>query len=166
MGTRLHQPYYGHPLDDHPEHLLLLQLVVETITNEPLTRLMDDRVFRPLGMTRTCMVWQDRFESDFANGYDEYGRSLGPQKRKTADAAGSMQTTVSDYARLLPDTTTDNDAIRLSYGLGWGLYWSPNGEAFFKQGSDDVIRFEIDAQGHVTHLVLHTDGQDIRIPRQ
>ena len=148
------------------EGMQLLQLVVETITNEPLTRLMDDRVFRPLGMTRTSMVWQDRFENDFANGYDEYGRSLGPQKRRVAGAAGSMQTTAADFARLLqamfarhemlspqirihskhqfptdaPETTTENDAIRLSYGLGWGLYWSPKGEAFFKEGHDDGWR--------------------------
>jgi hypothetical protein len=37
---------------------------------------------------------------------------------------------------------------------------------FFSTTSDDVYRFESDAQGHVTHLILHTDGQDIRIPRQ
>jgi CubicO group peptidase (beta-lactamase class C family) len=309
------------------EGMMLLQLIVETITNEPLTRLMDERLFQPLGMARTSMVWQDRFERDFANGYDEYGRSLGPLKRTTADAGGSMQTTVSDYARLLqamlsgkglsasvlremlspqirirskhefptdaPETTTENDAIRLSYGLGWGLYWSPVGEAFFKEGHDegwrnyavgfverksgmvimtnsgngegifkdvletviddtytpiewegytpydklpprpplakhtvvhvdtatlekyagkysipgdvkvvltiersgdhltiqendepkqtllpesetqffstasnDVVRFEVDAQGHVTHMILHVDGKDIRIPRQ
>ena len=31
-------------------------------------------------------------------------------------------------------TTHANDAIRLSYGLGWGLYWTRYGEAFFKEG--------------------------------
>jgi CubicO group peptidase (beta-lactamase class C family) len=156
------------------EGMMLLQLVVETITNESLTRLMDERVFRPLEMTRTSMVWQERFDSDAANGYDAYGRSLGPQKRTAPNAAGSMLTTVRDYARLLqamltgqrlsapalqqmlapqirihskhefptdaPETTTENDAIRLSYGLGWGLYWSPVGEAFFKEGHDDGWR--------------------------
>jgi CubicO group peptidase (beta-lactamase class C family) len=81
------------------EGIELLQLVVETLTRKPLEDLMRERVFRPLGMTRSSMVWQDRFESDFANGYDEYGRSLGPQKRAIADAAGSMQTTVADFAR-------------------------------------------------------------------
>ena len=152
------------------EGILLLQLVVETITKKPLEELMQQHVFRPFGMTRTGMVWQDRFDSDFANGYDEYGRSLGPQKRTTADAAGSMQTTVRDFARfmravmfgkelrkhtreqmlspqirilskhefptLASDTTEENQAIRLSYGLGWGLYWTPYGEAFFKEGHD------------------------------
>ena len=120
------------------------------------------------------MVWEERFESDYANGYDEYGRSLGPERRKTADAAGSMQTTLHDYANFLqallqgrnPDaktreqmltpqieilekhefpslnteTTSENRAIRLSYGLGWGLYWTPYGRAFFKEGHDEGWR--------------------------
>jgi hypothetical protein len=38
---------------------------------------MQERVFRPLGMTRSSMIWQVQFENDYANGYDEYGRSLG-----------------------------------------------------------------------------------------
>jgi CubicO group peptidase (beta-lactamase class C family) len=79
----------------------LLQLVVETITKKPLEELMQQHVFQPFGMTRTSMIWQDRFETDYANGYDEYGRLLGPQKRKSADAAGSMQTTIGDFARFV-----------------------------------------------------------------
>jgi CubicO group peptidase (beta-lactamase class C family) len=57
----------------------LLQLVVETLTKKPIEELTQERVFRPLGMTRTSMVWQHAFESDHANGYDEYERSLGIQ---------------------------------------------------------------------------------------
>jgi CubicO group peptidase (beta-lactamase class C family) len=76
----------------------LLQLVVETLTKKSTEELMQERVFRPLGTTRTSMVWQHAFESDHANGYDEYGRSLGIQKRKTAQGAGSMQTAITDYA--------------------------------------------------------------------
>jgi CubicO group peptidase (beta-lactamase class C family) len=125
-------------------------------------------------MTRSSMVWESRFEDDFANGYDEYGRSLGPEKRSAPDAAGSMQTTLQDYATFLsaimrrqilstrttgkmlsPEisihsahqfpsldtaTTTANDAIRLRYGLGWGLYSSPYGKAFFKEGHDEGWR--------------------------
>ena len=34
-------------------------------------------------------------------------------------------------------TTHANDAIRLSYGLGWGLYRTRHGEAFFKEGHTD-----------------------------
>lgn len=89
------------------EGIDLLQLVVETITGKPLEELMQKRVFEPLGMTRTSMMWQSRFDSDFANGYDEYDRSLGPEKRKTSDAAGSMQTTPADFARFMEAVMQD-----------------------------------------------------------
>ena len=156
------------------EGMELLQLVVETVTKKPLADLMRERVFQPLGMTRTSMVWEDRFENDYANGYDEQEHSLGPQRRKHADAAGSMQTTVGDYARFIAairqgaglrketrekmlsahiqifskrqfptfstDTTDENKSIQLSYGMGWGLFQTPYGRAFFKEGHDDGWR--------------------------
>ncbi|MGB8260499.1 MAG: serine hydrolase domain-containing protein [Terracidiphilus sp.] len=168
------------------EGIELAQFVVETATGRPLQTLMQEYLFQPDAMTRTSMVWEPRFESDFANGYDEFGRSLGPERRSHADAAGSMQTTLRDYAAFLsallrnkplgapatgslfdrqiaihsahqfpslaPETTSANDAIRLSYGLGWGIYSSPWGEAFFKEGHDEGWR----------HLALlfreHGDG--------
>jgi CubicO group peptidase (beta-lactamase class C family) len=153
------------------EGIDLLQLVVETITKKPLEDLLQQHIFQPFGMTRTSMIWQDRFESDYANGYDEYGRSLGPDKRKDAEAAGSMVTTTHDFASFMQavmegkrlrkktreqmlgpqiqivskhefptmsgETTDENKGIRLSYGLGWGLFWTPYGEAFFKEGHSD-----------------------------
>jgi CubicO group peptidase (beta-lactamase class C family) len=36
------------------------------------------------------------------------------------------------------DTTSRDDAIKLSYALGWGTFESPYGPAFFKEGHDDV----------------------------
>lgn len=156
------------------EGIDLLQFVVETITQKPLEELMRERVFQPLGMTRSSMIWQPEFESDYANGYDENGGSLGPERRKSADAAGSMQTTPRDFARffqavirgerlrkearktmlspqvqilskhefpsLATETTDENKAIRLSYGLAWGLYWTRYGKAFFKEGHDEGWR--------------------------
>ena len=156
------------------EGIDLAQLVVETATHESLTDLMNEKLFGPMGMSRTSMVWQSRFDGDFANGYDGYGRSLGPEERRTPDAAGSMQTTLNDYAVFLSEimrrkvlstravgwmlspqirihsehqfpsldntTTSANDDIRLRYGLGWGLYSSPYGKAFFKEGHDEGWR--------------------------
>ncbi|HMD31727.1 MAG TPA: serine hydrolase domain-containing protein [Candidatus Acidoferrales bacterium] len=156
------------------EGIDLLQLVVETITKTPLEDLMQARVFKPLGMKRTSMIWQERFENDFANGYDDQGRPLPPQRRDRADAAGSMGTTLSDFSLFLQavmfdrglrpkvreqmlsaqieihskhqfptlseETTDENKGIRLSYGLGWGLFWTPYGPAFFKEGHDDGWR--------------------------
>jgi CubicO group peptidase (beta-lactamase class C family) len=156
------------------EGIALLQLVVESVTKRGLNELMDDRVFGPLGMSRTSMVWESRFDENYANGYDEEGKSLGSQRRTKAGAAASMLTTVSDFARFMQavlngtglrretrelmlspqvrisslhefptlstETTNQNDGIRLSYGLGWGLYWTPYGKAFFKEGHDDGWR--------------------------
>ena len=177
------------------EGILLLQLVVETVTGKPLEELMQSRVFQPLGMTRSSMTWQPRFEGDYANGYDEYERSIGPQRRPTADAAGSMQTTLRDFARLLQavtngellqkqtrelmlspqvqifskhefpslatETTDENKGIRLSYGLGWGLYFTPYGKAFFKEGHTDGFRNYtvcFDRQG--TGIVILTNSSN------
>jgi hypothetical protein len=44
------------------------------------------------------------------------------------------------FPTLSEETTTENDAIRLSYGLGWGLYWTPRGKAWFKEGNDNGFR--------------------------
>ena len=89
------------------EGFQLAQLVVETVTGKSLTALMEEDLFGPLGMTRTSMVWEPRFESDFANGYDEHGKSLGPQKRSKPGAAGFMQTTLHDYATFLSAVMRD-----------------------------------------------------------
>lgn len=156
------------------EGIALAQMVVETVTKQSINVIMNERIFQPLGMNRTSMVWEQRFEDDYANGYDEKGKSLGPQRRERGDAAGSMQTTLRDYARfvkevlsgtipakkereamltpqiqiaskhefptLATETTTENDAIHLSYGLGWGLYMTGYGPAFFKEGHDEGWR--------------------------
>lgn len=156
------------------EGINLAQFVVETKTGKSLTDIMERELYEPLHMERSSMVWEPRFESDFANGYDEYGRSLGPERMKRPVAAGSMLTTPRDYATLLSalmqgkvlnaatmnkmlspqirihslhqfpslttETTTAYDAIDLSYGIGWGLYKSPYGPAFFKEGHDEGWR--------------------------
>jgi CubicO group peptidase (beta-lactamase class C family) len=181
------------------EGIALAQMVIETVTNKPVYDLMRARIFQPLGMTRTSMTWEKGFESDYANGYDEQGKSLGPERRHKGDAAGSMQTTLRDYARfaravlngellnretrkqmlrpqiqilskhefptLSTETTTENQAIHLSYGLGWGLYWSPYGEAFFKEGHDDgwrsyVVCFDKPKSG-ILIMTNSSNGEDI-----
>jgi CubicO group peptidase (beta-lactamase class C family) len=156
------------------EGINLAQFVVEKVTGRSTTQLMQEELYSPLKMSRTSMIWLPRFESDFANGYDEYGRSLGPERRRNPNAAGSMQTTPRDYATFLSallrgevlsaaarhkmlsqqirihsahqfpslntETTTAYDPIALSYGVGWGLYKSPYGLAFFKEGHDEGWR--------------------------
>lgn len=89
------------------EGIALAQMIVETVTKKSVTELMRERIFQPLGMTRTSMVWEPRFEDDYANGYDEHGKSLGPERRQKGDAAGSMQTTLRDYSRFVQSVLKD-----------------------------------------------------------
>jgi CubicO group peptidase (beta-lactamase class C family) len=189
----LHEP--GARYDYGSEGFVLLQLVVETLAKKPTEELMQERVFRPLGMKRTSMVWQSAWESNHANGYDEYGRLLGIQRRRNADAAGSMRTTIGDYARLtkavlsgrglskkshaqmlsmqipivskfefptgLPDTTDEYKGIQLSYGLGVGLYHTPHGRAFFKEGHDEGWRtYVVCHQDQATCMVILTNSSN------
>jgi len=196
QGHRLvihHEP--GTRYDYGSEGYGLLQLVVETLTKKPTEELMQERVFRPLGMARTSMVWQSAWESDHANGYDEYGRLLGIQRRRSADAGGSMQTTINDYARFtqavlsgcglrkeshtqmlsmqipivskfefptgLADTTDEYKGIQLSYGLGVGLYHTPHGRAFFKEGHDEGWRtYVVCHQDQATCMVILTNSSN------
>jgi CubicO group peptidase (beta-lactamase class C family) len=153
------------------EGINLLQFVIEAKTGKSIADMMDERIFKPFGMKQTSMTWQPRFEADYAFGYDESGKSLGHNKRTGVRAAGSMDTTLADYARFIEavmqgkalsrrgkgemlrpqieirskaqfptlrnEFTDENHAIHLAYGLGWGLFTTPCGKAFFKEGHDD-----------------------------
>lgn len=44
------------------------------------------------------------------------------------------------FPTMAEGTTTENDGIALSYGLGWGLLKCKYGNAFFKEGHDDAWR--------------------------
>jgi hypothetical protein len=44
------------------------------------------------------------------------------------------------FPPITEETTNENKAINLSYGLGWGLLKCKYGRAFFKEGHDDAWR--------------------------
>ncbi len=44
---------------------------------------------------------------------------------------------VTQFPTLREETTDEYDAIELGYGLGWGVFKTPRGEAFFKEGHDE-----------------------------
>ena len=155
------------------EGLRLLQFVLEAGLGVDVAAEMRRRIFGPFGMRRSDMVWQPQFAAGTAVGYDAAGKPRGHERRTKADAAGSLETTVSDYAAFLAgvvrgqgltpkayaemlrpqiaivsrhefpshwvDDTDANRPIQLSYGLGWGLFRTPYGQAFFKEGHDDGV---------------------------
>jgi CubicO group peptidase (beta-lactamase class C family) len=171
------------------EGLVLLQMVVETITGKDLENLARENIFGPFAMTRTSYLWQPSFETNYALGHDMNEDTLPKRRRKTANAAGSMETTIADYTRFVAavmqgkgisqrskqemlspqigidskrqfpsldtNTTNENKKIQLSYGLGWGLFTSPYGKAFFKEGHDDGwVHYAISFPDKKTALVI------------
>jgi CubicO group peptidase (beta-lactamase class C family) len=58
------------------EAFFYLQRVMETVTDTPFARLMQDRLLRPLGMDNSSYVWHGRFEDRMATGYDAAGQPL------------------------------------------------------------------------------------------
>ncbi len=153
------------------EGIQVAQLVLEAGLDIDVDALMERRVFQRFGMRRTSMRWREDFGTNLALGYSETGENLGHKQRRSTRAAGSMDTTLRDYASFLAglqrgdgisagsrdqmlrpqvritsktqfpthiwEDTDANDDILLSYGLGWGVFESPFGRAYFKEGHDD-----------------------------
>lgn len=83
------------------EGINLLQLVIEEGLRRDVGALLQERVFRRFGMTRTSMTWRDDFAGREADGFGPDGALLPHERRTSARAAGSMDTTLADYARFL-----------------------------------------------------------------
>ncbi len=153
------------------EGINLAQFVLEEGLGLDVGREMQRRVFDRFAMTRTSMTWRAEFASNVANLFVADGAEHPHERRRSVRAAGSMDTTIADWARFLAatvrgegltaesrramtsrqiaidsprqfptldDATTDAyRSIALGYGLGWGVFETPFGPSFFKEGHDD-----------------------------
>ena len=153
------------------EGFRLAQFVIEQGLNLDVGAEMARRLFQPLGMMRTSMTWRADFAANLAQGYGEDGKLIPHDQREHVSAAGSMDTTLEDFSRLLAavargdavpagaraemlrrqveidspqqfptlleERTGRWKSLQLGYGLGWGVFQTPYGAAFFKEGHDD-----------------------------
>lgn len=78
---------------------ILLQFVLEQGLGMDVGEEMRRRVFRPLGMTNTDMMWREDFAENLADGFTETGESVPHDDRSKVRAAGSMDTTIADMAK-------------------------------------------------------------------
>jgi CubicO group peptidase (beta-lactamase class C family) len=83
------------------EGINLLQFVLEEGLGLDLGKEMQRRVFDRFGMTRTSMTWRADFAPNLADGYDAAGKLEAHHQRGSVRAAGSMDTTITDYAKFL-----------------------------------------------------------------
>lgn len=82
------------------EGISLLQFGVEQGLGLSVEAELQRRFFRPLGMTRTSLKWRDDFAPNIADGWDENGKPEEHDRRSRVRAAGSMDTTIHDLARM------------------------------------------------------------------
>lgn len=92
------------------EGINLAQFVIEESLGLKVGDEMNRRLFQPLGMTRSSMIWRDDFKGDLADGVQEDGKWQEHDDRSSVRAAGSLDTTITDMAKLA--------AAMVS---GWGL---------------------------------------------
>jgi CubicO group peptidase (beta-lactamase class C family) len=79
--------------------LILLQFVIETAFGIDIGKDMTARIFKPLGMTNTDLMWRPDFANNLADGFDAEGKVEPHDERSKPRAAGSMDTTIEDMAK-------------------------------------------------------------------
>jgi CubicO group peptidase (beta-lactamase class C family) len=82
------------------EGIWVLQIVLEEGLGLDVGAEMQARVFDRFGMTRTSMQWRDDFAGNLADGYAMDGAFEPHDRRDNVAAAGSMDTTIEDLARM------------------------------------------------------------------
>ena len=82
------------------EGMYVLQLIVEQGLGLDADREMQVRVFDRLGMPNTGMRWRPDFAANLADGYTLEGKMEPHDQRSAVTAAGSMDTTIADQARM------------------------------------------------------------------
>ncbi|WP_454759100.1 serine hydrolase domain-containing protein [Caulobacter segnis] len=92
------------------EGINLAQFVIEESLGLKVGDEMNRRLFQPLGMTRSSMIWRDDFKGNLADGVHEDGKWEAHDDRSSVKAAGSLDTTIADMGKLA--------AAMVS---GWGL---------------------------------------------
>lgn len=144
--------------------LRLLQKVLEHAGGATLQELLQSRVFGPLGMDNTSMIWRDDYNKTSSAGHDLPSRLPSTVRRKdrplVSSAPSSLHTTATDMARfviatmgskgaadaeqrraaLLAAAVTVDENAGLSHGLGWALERGAHGVTAYQWGANPQFR--------------------------
>ena len=83
------------------EGIFYLQRVVETITGQPLDAWARGTLLDPLGLASTSFSWSEALDPRLATGHGDDGTALPRARYSRPNAAYTLITTPSDYARFL-----------------------------------------------------------------
>jgi CubicO group peptidase (beta-lactamase class C family) len=156
------------------EGFMLLQRVVEVITNEKLDDFMRHQLFDPLGMSNTEFRWNTRFAGTVVPGMLSSGhpRQLVFPK---AIAPASLYTTARDYAKFLAALMSDPQAVQqiietpvtvdskhdIGWGLGWGVERKKDETFLWQWGSNPGYRaFVIASTSAGDAVVILTNSEN------
>lgn len=81
------------------EGVILLQFGLEQGLGLKVEDELQRRSFRPLGMTNSSLIWRRSFRANLADGWKADGSIEPHDERSRVRAAGSMDTTIADFAR-------------------------------------------------------------------
>jgi CubicO group peptidase (beta-lactamase class C family) len=79
------------------EGLVYLQVVMEYMFDKTLEQMMEEKIFKPLGMNMSSYTWQPKFEKDYCHGHQANGDLYEKDKDNQARAASTLETTLDDY---------------------------------------------------------------------
>lgn len=81
------------------EGLILLQFVLEQGLGLDVGAEIQRRIFDRFGMANSAMMWRPDFSANLADGWKADGTVEPHDERSAVRAAGSMDTTIADFAR-------------------------------------------------------------------
>lgn len=87
----------GTRYDYSGEGMVYLQVVLEYMLGRSLEDLMQEKIFKPLGMGRSSYSWQPEFENDYCWGHQATDSLYEKDKDNDARSASTLETTLDDY---------------------------------------------------------------------
>lgn len=165
-----------------------LQHVVENITEQRLDIYMRDAVLDPLGMNASIFIWEGTKELSVAMPHNEEGQAVNEWlwRFQKPMAAGTLFTTVRDYARFLSAMLSTKESLhsglpqnlsahdlekmlqpqieignQLAWSLGWGLEKHEKEWLFWQWGDNPGFKhFAVGSRSREFAVVVFTNGQN------
>lgn len=166
------------------EGFVYLAKVVEGITGMSMEDFMQQTVLSPMGMAHSSYIWQPQFDSLAVHRHNLVGQVFLRNKSKFFNAAASLRTTATDYAKfvlallngqglqpatwkqmLTPQVYVSTKAPGLSWGLGVGLEETNDGKSLWhwgdQPGNKAYVTADIERKNAIVYFTNSENGLSI-----
>ncbi|WP_435625686.1 serine hydrolase [Flagellimonas sp.] len=97
------------------EGFVYLQVVLEKLTGKGLNELAIQRIFSPLGMSRSAFFWKPEYKENVAFGHDDRGNPYEKDIDNEPRGASTLETTAADYTKFLQGVLEQKIITKKSY---------------------------------------------------